>query len=96
MTEDDLDRFYDTIGDTFIRLRGRGAMVTPKDYRTMQGWRMDGIRLGLILETMQEVSGRLEGPERRKLRSLRYFEPAVREAWRRERELLGPGYRPSS
>lgn len=82
--------YFRAIEDAFIELRGAPFLLSPADWRMVEGWWTEGIPLAVVLSALAEVFARREERgEGRKVQSLRYCAAAVEEAWRRRRELGG-------
>jgi hypothetical protein len=83
-------RYFRAIEDAFIALRGAPFLLSPADWRLIEGWWTEGIPLEVVLPALSDVFARREERgEGRKVQSLRYCAAAVEEAWRRRRELGG-------
>ena len=88
--------YFEAIEEEFIRLRGAPLLLSPADWRLAQEWRLEGVPLSLVLESLREVFARRaeraaaspEAPQRR-VSSLRYCRAAVEKAWAVHRELGG-------
>lgn len=65
-------------------VRGRPTLLSPKEFALVAGWHSRKIPVGLVIETIAEVSRPRRGRGKRapgSARTLRYFAPAVEEAW---------------
>jgi hypothetical protein len=78
------DVFIDTITERLLSIRGRGLMMSPADWLVMNDWWDRRIPLHVITECMDEAEARGVRP-----RNLRYFVPAVDEAWRQVLDMQG-------
>lgn len=87
--------YFQAIEEVFVRLRGAPLLLSPKDWQTARTWHREGIPLGLVLRTLEEVfEGRRERGDQDKISSLRYCSRAVRAAWTEIRELTAVADRP--
>lgn len=86
--DDSVEAYFQAVEEIFIRLRGAPLLLSPADWKTAEGWFEEGIPLELVESVLEEVFERLRqrDPERR-IHSLRYCAPAVRQAWREVRDL---------
>lgn len=83
--------YFRAIEDAFVRLRGAPLLLSPADFQVAARWQRDGVPLGLVLATLEEVfAKRRERGTRGRINSLRYCAPAVEEAWADVQELQGP------
>jgi hypothetical protein len=87
---DDL-RYFQSLEEAFIRLRGAPLLLSPADWQVAQRWRTAGIPLDFAIAAMAELFARRRerGAEDR-VSSLRYCARAVESGWRRAEELAGP------
>ena len=86
--------WFRAIEDAFVRLRGAPLLLSPADFQVALRWRREGVPLGLVVATLEEVfEKRRERGARGRINSLRYCAPAVEEAWAEVRELQGPARR---
>ena len=89
--------YFRAIEELFIRLRGTPLLLSPADWQVARGWRQQGIPLNLVCQTLEELFARREEEgKKRSVRSLKYFDRAVGEAWQRQCELGAPAVRPST
>lgn len=86
--------YFRAIEDAFVRLRGAPLLLSPADFQVATRWQRDGVPLGLVLATLEEVfAKRRERGARGRINSLRYCAPAVEAAWAEVQELQGPARR---
>jgi hypothetical protein len=84
-------RYFQSLEEAFIRLRGAPLLLSPKDWQVAQRWRASGIPLDFVITAMAEVfARRRERGSEDRVSSLRYCARAVESAWRRAEELAGP------
>lgn len=62
-------------------VRGKPSLLSPKEFALVADWHARGIPFGLVIEAIVEVSRARRGRAGRAARTLRYFAPAVEEAW---------------
>jgi hypothetical protein len=86
--------YFRAVEDAFVRERGAPLLLSPADFQVAARWQQEGVPLGLVLATIEEVFAqrRARGAKGR-INSLRYCAPAVDAAWGEVRELQGPGRR---
>jgi hypothetical protein len=84
-------RYFQSLEEAFIRLRGAPLLLSPADWQVAQRWRALGIPLDFAITAMAELFARRRerGAEDR-VSSLRYCARAVESGWRRAEELAGP------
>jgi hypothetical protein len=84
-------RYFQSLEEAFIRLRGAPLLLSPADWQVAQRWRLLGIPLDFAITAMAELFARRRerGVEDR-VSSLRYCARAVESGWRRAEELAGP------
>ena len=83
--------WFRAIEDAFVRLRGAPLLLSPADFQVASRWQREGVPLGLVLATLEEVfAKRRERGARGRINSLRYCAPAVEDAWAEVQELQGP------
>lgn len=63
------DIYESTVGEAFIRLRGRSPILSPLDAQMISDWRERGIPLHLALNAIEEVMGNHRG---KRVRSIGY------------------------
>jgi hypothetical protein len=86
--------YFRAIEDAFVRLRGAPLLLSPADFQVASRWQREGVPLGLVLATLEEVfAKRRERGARGRINSLRYCAPAVEAAWAEVQELQGPARR---
>ena len=86
--------YFRAIEDAFVRLRGAPLLLSPTDFQVASRWQREGVPLGLVLATLEEVfAKRRERGARGRINSLRYCAPAVEDAWAEVQELQGPARR---
>lgn len=80
--------YFRAIEETFIRLRGAPLLLSPADWRVARQWHREGIPLEVIGRALEELFARLTADDtERRISSLRYCAPAVRQAWSEARSL---------
>ena len=86
--------YFQAIEESFIRLRGAPLLLSPSDWQLAKRWHQQGIPLGLVLETLEEVfvSRQARGAKGR-VQGLRYCAAAVEKAWSERQELAATGER---
>ena len=84
-------RYFQSLEEAFIRLRGAPLLLSPKDWQVAQRWRAAAIPLDFAIAAMTELFARRRerGVEDR-VSSLAYCARAVETAWRQAEELAGP------
>jgi hypothetical protein len=83
--------WFRAVEDAFVRLRGAPLLLSPADFQVCSRWRREGVPLGLVLATLEEVfAKRRQRGAKGRINSLRYCAPAVDAAWAEVRELQGP------
>jgi hypothetical protein len=84
-------RYFQSLEEAFIRLRGAPLLLSPADWRVAQRWRSLHIPTDFAITAMTELFARRRerGAEDR-VSSLRYCARAVESARRRAEELAGP------
>lgn len=86
--------YFQAIEKIFARLRESAVLLAPSDWHVARGWRQRGVPLELVERVMIELlARRRERGARRKVSSLRYFQPAVEAAWAEVEALTAPGRR---
>jgi hypothetical protein len=86
--------FFHAVEEAFVRLRGAPLLLSPADFQVAARWQREGVPLGLVLATLEEVfAKRRERGARGRINSLRYCAPAVDAAWQEVQELQGPARR---
>lgn len=87
-------RYFRAIEDTFLALRGSPFLLSPADWRVARDWYETGIPLEVVEETMLELfRRRRERDSEARVSGLRYFDGAVKAAWKRRQEARGPDFR---
>ena len=93
MADEDAEalRYFQSLEEAFIRLRGAPLLLSPKDWQVAQRWRAAAIPLDFAIAAMTELFARRRerGAEGR-VSSLAYCARAVESAWRQVEELAGP------
>ena len=93
----DAQKYFRAIEELFTGLRGAPLLLAPADWRVAKAWYEAGIPLELVAETLEELTNRrLERDSEERINSLRYFDRAVRAAWKSLEERRGPAFEPSS
>jgi len=86
--------YFQAIEDCFIRLRGAPLLLSPSDWQLARHWHRQGIPLGLVLETLEQVfASRQARGAKGKVQGLRYCASAVEKAWLERSELVATGER---
>jgi hypothetical protein len=92
------ERYYRTIADRFIALRGAPFAISPADISLISSWESAGIPLDVVLEGIRDAfslrPGKAHAPG--KVRTLSFCRPAVERAFERYRERSVGGHRPSA
>ena len=84
-------RYFQSLEEAFIRLRGAPLLLSPQDWRVAQRWRSLGIPLDYAIAAIGEIfAKRRERGAEDRVSSLRYCARAVEAGWRRAEELAGP------
>jgi hypothetical protein len=92
--EDTDHAYFQAVEEIFVELRGAPLLLSPADWQVARRWHQDGVPLGLVKSTLEEVfAKRKERGAKGKISSLRYCAPAVEAAWADLRELTAPGHR---
>src|SRR3954452_12955212 len=86
--------YFQAVEEIFVELRGSPLLLSPADWQVARRWHQEGVPLGLVRSTLEEVfAKRKERGAKGKISSLRYCAPAVEAAWADLRELTAPGHR---
>jgi hypothetical protein len=87
--------YFRAVETAFLALRRTPLLLSPADWRVARGWFEAGVPLDLVRETLRELYARRRerDPEAR-IQSLRYFDRAVRSAWKAWQETRGPHFAP--
>jgi hypothetical protein len=94
MVEDSDHAYFQAVEEIFVELRGAPLLLSPTDWQVARRWHQDGVPIGLVRRTLEEVfAKRKERGAKGKISSLRYCAPAVEAAWEELRELTAPGER---
>ncbi len=81
--------YYAEIERFFIKKRGRGLMLSPKDWQVMSEWEDGGIPLQVILRGIDKTFSQ-KGSEKQEINFLAYCKPQVDECWREyKKQTLG-------
>ena len=92
----DAQAYFRAVESAFLELRGAPLLLSPADWRVARRWFEDGVPLALVREILSElVAKRRERDPEARISSLRYFDRAVRGAWKGWQEARGPGFRAS-
>ena len=87
-------RYFRALEESFLALRGAPFLLSPADWRVAKSWYEAGIPLEVVEETMRELfRRRRERDPDSTVSGLRYFDRAVRGAWRAREEARGPDFR---
>lgn len=91
------ERYYRTIADRFIALRGAPFALSPADIGLISAWETAGLPLETVLEGIEESfslrPGRAHAPG--KIRTLSFCRAAVERAFERRKERAVGGQRSS-
>lgn len=92
-TPDEETAYATRIEDAFIAERGTPFLLSPKDWRLIQGWRAAGIPVDTVVRAVREAFERRRSRGAAgKINSLSYCQGAVEERWEMERRgLAGSG-----
>lgn len=71
-------RYIRAVEAAWSKVLGRPAVVSPREFETIDGWRRRGIPLTVVLEVLAAAGKRRSG---RAPRALNALAPAVLEAW---------------
>jgi hypothetical protein len=90
MRDPKLDAFCDRIESYFFRWKGRPGVLSPDDFRRVQGWFDEGLHVEAVIEGISDAfeahtAGR--DSETEEINSLAYCEPYVRRAVDRRKNL---------
>ncbi len=86
--------YFHALEQIFARQRESAVLLSPGDWHVARDWRRRGVPLELVERVMGELlARRRERGARRKVSSLRYFQPAVEAAWTEVEALTAPGRR---
>lgn len=89
----DAQAYFRAVESAFLALRGAPLLLSPSDWRVARAWFEAGVPLELVGETMRELyAKRLERDPDARIQSLRYFDRAVRGAWKNWQEARGPHF----
>lgn len=90
--------YFQAIEEMFLRLRGRGTLLSPADWEVAERWFTEGVPLDLVHRCLEESFAgfhergvRRRAGARRRIESLRYCAPAVEAAWEEIREMSAAG-----
>lgn len=94
-TAEDTDHaYFQAVEEIFVELRGAPLLLSPADWQVARRWHRDGVPIGLVRSTLEDVfARRKERGAKGKISSLRYCASAVEAAWADLRELTAPGHR---
>ena len=88
---DSESHYSEAIEKAFVRLRGSPLLLSPADSLVIRRWHDEGVPLGLIVATLEEVfAKRRERGAKGRINGIRYCAQAVDAAWAEVRELQGP------
>ena len=77
-----LQAYHLAVEETFGALRGRRVLLAPADFQLVSSWHHQGIPLDLVQRTLEAVAAqRRARGQHGAISSLRYFAPAVADAW---------------
>jgi len=90
MSDPDDEQYYLRVEQHFGRRRGGPLVLSPKDWRSLEGWRAQGIPLRVVLRGINQAFDRFAaaGPRPDRINSLRYCEQEVQAAWQEHRATL--------
>ncbi|MDI6794119.1 MAG: hypothetical protein QME81_14860 [bacterium] len=69
----------------FVKQKGRGLILSPKDLTLIKGWQEKGIPLEIVLKGIKTTFANPKGQERR-ITSISYCQPEILRAWDAYRE----------
>ena len=94
MTNDDANRYFEVIEETFIALRGAPLLLSPKDWQLVDRWQRDGVPLGLVCSVLERLfESRARRGVKGRVNSLSYCANAVESAWSEVKEMTALGAR---
>jgi hypothetical protein len=86
--------YFQTIEESFIRLRGAPLLLSPSDWQLARQWRREGIPLALVLATLEQVfAQRAARGAKGRIQGLRYCADAMERAWQEHQDLVAIGAR---
>jgi len=102
MPEPDGEQYFLRVEEHFGRRRGGPLVLSPNDWRLLEGWQQQGIPLRVVLRGINQAFDRFaaSGPRSDRINSLRYCEQEVQAAWEDHRaahrrptddDVAGPG-----
>ncbi len=81
--------YYAEIERYFIQRRGRGLMLSPKDWQLMDEWKDKGIPLRVVVRGIDKAVNQ-KGSQKREINCLAYCKPQIAECWREhKKQMLG-------
>ena len=84
--------YFRAIEELFIGLRGTPFLLSPADWQQAQKWYRQGIPLGLVLSSLEDLfSTRAASGKRGRIQSLKYCSGAVETAWGDYQDLAATG-----
>ncbi len=77
------EEYFQRVEEHFGRRRGGPLVLSPNDWRLLEGWQQQGIPLRVVLRGINQAFDRFEASEPRpdRLNSLPYCEQEVQAAW---------------
>ncbi len=92
-TPDEETAYATRVEDAFIAERGTPFLLSPKDWKLIQGWRAAGVPVDTVVRAVREAFERRRARGAAgKINSLSYCQGAVEERWEMERRgLAGSG-----
>ena len=85
--------YFRAVESAFLELRGAPLLLSPADWRVARRWFEEGVPLELVGQTLKElVTNRRERDPDARISSLRYFDRAVRAAWKQWQDARGPAF----
>jgi hypothetical protein len=83
MSEITDEQYFLRVEQHFGRRRGGPLMLSPSDWRLLEGWRAQGIPLRVVLRGINQAFDRFaaSGPRPDRINSLRYCAQEVQAAW---------------
>lgn len=87
MSDPSDEQYFLRVEQHFGRRRGGPLVLSPNDWRLLEGWRQQGIPLRVVLRGINQAFDRFAaaGPRPDRINSLRYCEQEVQAAWEEHR-----------
>ncbi len=84
--------YFQAVELIFNSLRGTPLLLTPADFRIIEGWRREQVPLDFVRAALElAFARRRDRGAKGRVNSLRMVSPAVDQAWVEGREMLAPG-----